>query len=65
LGVAGRSSMKLMRRPELRKASSRRRWEMRSATKTVVSRKISASGLKLMSVPVPVALPMTSSFLVV
>jgi hypothetical protein len=32
---------------------------MRSATKTVVSRKISASGLKLMSVPVPVALPMT------
>ena len=38
---------------------------MVSALKTVVSRKISASGLKVMSVPVPLALPMTSSFLMV
>ena len=38
---------------------------MRSNWKTVVSRKISGSGLKVMSVPVPFALPMTSSFLVV
>lgn len=48
LGSAGRSSVKMISRPELRKASSRRRWPMRPATKTVVSLKISESGLKLM-----------------
>jgi len=38
---------------------------MRPVWNTVVSRKISASGLKVMRVPVPRALPMTSSFLTV
>ena len=37
---------------------------MRSALNSTVSRKISASGLKEMSVPVALDLPMTSSFLV-
>jgi hypothetical protein len=38
---------------------------MRSAWNSVVSRKISASGLKVIRVPVPRALPMTSSFFTV
>ena len=38
---------------------------MRSALNSIVSRKISVSGMNVMSVPVPLVLPITSSFFIV
>ena len=63
--VVWRSSVKTISKPEFKNASSRNRWEMMSALNSIVSRKISGSGLNVISVPVFFALPMTSSFFVV
>jgi hypothetical protein len=58
-----RSSVKTICRPLLRKASSRRRLERVSKLKTS-SVKICPSGLKVMVVPLPFALPSSSSSVV-
>ena len=55
--------MKIISKPEFKNASSRNRWLMRSALNSIVSRKISVSGMNVINVPVPFALPMTSQLL--
>lgn len=59
------SSVRVMESPGLRKASSRIRLANRSNLNLVVSLKISASGLKVILVPVFLDLPVTLSLEVV
>jgi len=62
---SSRSSVSTISTPGFKNASSRKRFARTSNLNSVVIVKMSGSGLKVMSVPVPRDLPTTVSFCVV